>query len=174
MPRSNSNFVGISALLLSITSMCHKILLQSLHLLCESTCICFLNNLWCHVDSLWSNSVTIKGRVLLLSDCILSKSCALDMIKTINMKQNSKHWVMWGTVILACQSLFQLGQTYMNEIFTLWGIFTIHSNTNGLGLRSNAIKDLCPLILHQLVVGWIGEAHGPTVFTNVDLIYQSS
>ena len=40
--------------------------------------------------------------------------------------------------------------------------FTIRSNTNGLGLRSNAIKDLCPLILHQLVVGWIGKAHGPT------------
>ena len=40
--------------------------------------------------------------------------------------------------------------------------FTIHSNTNGLGLRSNAIKDLCPLILHQLVVGWIGKAHCPT------------
>ena len=40
--------------------------------------------------------------------------------------------------------------------------FTIHSSTNGLGLRSNAIKDLCPLILHQLVVGWIGKAHGPT------------
>ena len=44
----------------------------------------------------------------------------------------------------------------------LWGIFTICSNTNGLGLRSNAIKDLCPLILHQLVIGWIGKAHGPT------------
>ena len=41
--------------------------------------------------------------------------------------------------------------------------FTIRSNTNGLGLQSNAIKDLCPLILHQLVVGWIGKAHGPTV-----------
>ena len=40
--------------------------------------------------------------------------------------------------------------------------FTIHSNTNGLGLRSNAIKDLCPLILHQLVIGWIGKAHGST------------
>ena len=41
--------------------------------------------------------------------------------------------------------------------------FTIRSNTNGLGQQSNAIKDLCPLILHQLVVGWIGKAHGPTV-----------
>ena len=41
--------------------------------------------------------------------------------------------------------------------------FTIFSNTNGLGLRSNAIKDLCPLILHQLVVGWIGKAHGSTL-----------
>ena len=40
--------------------------------------------------------------------------------------------------------------------------FTIRSNTNGLGLQSNAIKDLCPLILHQLVVGWISKAHGPT------------
>ena len=40
--------------------------------------------------------------------------------------------------------------------------FTICSNSNGLGLRSNAIKDLCPLILHQLVVGWIGKAHSPT------------
>ena len=40
--------------------------------------------------------------------------------------------------------------------------FTIHSNSNGLGLQSNAIKDLCPLILHQLVIGWIGRAHGPT------------
>ena len=39
---------------------------------------------------------------------------------------------------------------------------TIRSNTNGLGLRLNAIKDLCPLILHQLIVGWIGKAHGPT------------
>ena len=38
--------------------------------------------------------------------------------------------------------------------------FTIRSNTNGLGLRSNAIKNLCLLILHQLVVGWIGKAHG--------------
>ena len=37
--------------------------------------------------------------------------------------------------------------------------FTIRSNTNGLGLRSNAIKDLFPLIL----VGWIGKAHGPTL-----------
>ena len=26
--------------------------------------------------------------------------------------------------------------------------FTIRSNTNELGLQSNAIKDLCPLILH--------------------------
>ena len=40
--------------------------------------------------------------------------------------------------------------------------FTIPFNTNGLGLRSNAIKDLCPLILHQLVVGWIDKAHGLT------------
>ena len=40
--------------------------------------------------------------------------------------------------------------------------FIIRSNTNGLGLRSNAIKDLYPFILHQLVVGWIGKAHGPT------------
>ena len=40
--------------------------------------------------------------------------------------------------------------------------FTIRCNTNGLGLRSNAIKDLCPLILHQLVVGWIAKAHGLT------------
>ena len=40
--------------------------------------------------------------------------------------------------------------------------FTIRFNTNGLGLRSNAIKDLCPLILYQLVVGWIGKAHSPT------------
>ena len=40
--------------------------------------------------------------------------------------------------------------------------FTIRSNTNGFGLRSNAIKDLCPIILHQLVVGWIGKAHNPT------------
>ena len=38
--------------------------------------------------------------------------------------------------------------------------FTIRSNTNGLSLRLNAIKDLCPLILHQLVLGWIGKAHG--------------
>ena len=40
--------------------------------------------------------------------------------------------------------------------------FTICSNTNGLGLRLNAIKDMCPLILHQLVVGWIGKAHDST------------
>ena len=40
--------------------------------------------------------------------------------------------------------------------------FIIRSNTNELGLRSNAIKDLCALILHQLVVGWIGKAHDPT------------
>ena len=40
--------------------------------------------------------------------------------------------------------------------------FTIRSNTNGLGLRSNTIKDLCPLILHQLVFGWIGKAHDST------------
>ena len=40
--------------------------------------------------------------------------------------------------------------------------FTIRSNTNGLGLQLNAIKDLCPLILHQLVVGWIGKAYGLT------------
>ena len=40
--------------------------------------------------------------------------------------------------------------------------FTIRSNTIGLGLRLNAIKDLCPLILHQLVVGWISKAQGPT------------
>ena len=44
----------------------------------------------------------------------------------------------------------------------LWGIFTIRSNTNELGLRSNVIKNFCPLIFHQLVVGWIGKAHGPT------------
>ena len=40
--------------------------------------------------------------------------------------------------------------------------FTIRSNTNELGLRSNARKDLYPLILHQLVVGWISKAYGPT------------
>ena len=40
--------------------------------------------------------------------------------------------------------------------------FTIRSNTNGLGLQLNAIKYLCPLILHQLVIGCIGKAHGPT------------
>ena len=40
--------------------------------------------------------------------------------------------------------------------------FTIRSNINGLGLRSNAIKDLCPLILYQLVVGWIRKVHGLT------------
>ena len=40
--------------------------------------------------------------------------------------------------------------------------FTIHSNSNELGLQLNAIKDLCLLILHQLVVGWIGKAHGST------------
>ena len=40
--------------------------------------------------------------------------------------------------------------------------FTIRSYTKGLSLQSNAIKDLCPLILHQLVVGWIGKAHGLT------------
>ena len=44
--------------------------------------------------------------------------------------------------------------------------FTIRSNTNGLGLRSNAIKDLCPLIVHQLVVGWIGKAHCSTITMN--------
>ena len=51
------------------------------------------------------------------------------------------------------------------ELYCEGGIvrdFTIRSNTNGLGLRSNAIKDLCPLILHQLAVRWIGKAHGPT------------
>ena len=41
--------------------------------------------------------------------------------------------------------------------------FTIRTNTNGLGLRSNARKNLYPFILHQLVVGWIGKAHGPTI-----------
>ena len=40
--------------------------------------------------------------------------------------------------------------------------FPIRSNTNRLGLQSNAIKDLCPLSLHQLVVGWIGKPHGLT------------
>ena len=40
--------------------------------------------------------------------------------------------------------------------------FIIHSNTNGFGLQSNAIKDLCPVILHQLVIGWIGKTHDPT------------
>ena len=40
--------------------------------------------------------------------------------------------------------------------------FTICSNTNGLVLWSNVIKDLCSLILHQLVVGWIGKAYGST------------
>ena len=40
--------------------------------------------------------------------------------------------------------------------------FTIRSNINGLGLQSNAIKDLCPVILHQLVIGWIGKTHDPT------------
>ena len=47
--------------------------------------------------------------------------------------------------------------------------FIICSNTNGLGLRSNAIKDLYALILHQLVVGWIGKAHGPT-YTSSDVV----
>ena len=52
--------------------------------------------------------------------------------------------------------------------------FTICSNTNGLGLRSNAIKNVCPLILHQLVVGWIGKAHGlttpiPTLFISLNI-----
>ena len=45
--------------------------------------------------------------------------------------------------------------------------FTIRSNTNGFGLRSNAIKDLCPLILHQLVIGWISKAHGLTKLKHV-------
>ena len=40
--------------------------------------------------------------------------------------------------------------------------FTFRSYTKGLSLQSNAIKDLCSLILHQLVVGWIGKAHGLT------------
>ena len=40
--------------------------------------------------------------------------------------------------------------------------FTICSNTNGFGLRSNVIKYLCLLIFHQLVVGWIGKVHDPT------------
>ena len=35
--------------------------------------------------------------------------------------------------------------------------FTICSNTNKLGLQSNAIKDMWPLILHQLVVGWMDK-----------------
>ena len=48
--------------------------------------------------------------------------------------------------------------------------FTIHSNTNGLGLRSNAIKDLYPLILHQLVIGWIGKAHGTTISNLENLV----
>ena len=43
--------------------------------------------------------------------------------------------------------------------------FTICSNTNGLGLRSNAIKDLCSLILHQLIIGWIGKTHDLTKIT---------
>ena len=51
--------------------------------------------------------------------------------------------------------------------------FTIRSNTNRLGLRSNAIKDLYPLILHQLVVGWIGKAHGPTSGIRVKVIGKS-
>ena len=51
--------------------------------------------------------------------------------------------------------------------------FTIRSNTNGLGVRSNAIKDLCPLILHQLVVGWIGKAHDPTSDIRVKVIGSS-
>ena len=46
--------------------------------------------------------------------------------------------------------------------------FTIRSNTDGLGLRLNAIKDLCPLVLHQLVVGWIGKVHGPTSGTKAN------
>ena len=51
--------------------------------------------------------------------------------------------------------------------------FTIRSNTNGFGLRSNAIKDLCPLIFHQLVVGWIGKAHDPTSGIKVKVIGSS-
>ena len=52
--------------------------------------------------------------------------------------------------------------------------FTIHSNSNELGLQLNAIKDLCLLILHQLVVGWIGKAHGlttpiPTLFISLNI-----
>ena len=47
--------------------------------------------------------------------------------------------------------------------------FTIRFNTNGFGLRSNAIKDLCPLILHQLVIGWIGKAYDLT-----NLIFETS
>ena len=51
--------------------------------------------------------------------------------------------------------------------------FTIRSNTNGLGLRSNAIKDLYPLILHQLFIGWIGKAHDPTSDIRVKVIGSS-
>ena len=40
--------------------------------------------------------------------------------------------------------------------------FIILSNTNRLGLWSNAIKDLYPFILPQFVVGWIDKAHGLT------------
>ena len=50
--------------------------------------------------------------------------------------------------------------------------FTIRSNTNGLGLQSNAIKDLYPLILHLLVVGWIGKAHSPTMLVCIIGIFM--
>ena len=52
--------------------------------------------------------------------------------------------------------------------------FTIRSNTNELGLRSNVIKDLCPLILHQLITGWISKAHGPIVTICIELHHFAS
>ena len=51
---------------------------------------------------------------------------------------------------------------YVCNVIDIVRDFTIRSNTNGLGLRSNVIKNLCPLILHQLIIGWIGKAYGLT------------
>ena len=53
--------------------------------------------------------------------------------------------------VLLCHSMLSKLVTETKPLLPVRD-FTIYSNTNGLGLRSNAIKDLCSLILHQLIV----------------------
>ena len=116
-------FFGISTTK-SQTITCCKILLHSLHLLYESTYICYLNNLRCHVNSTlfvikFSHSKRKSVVVKWFYTIILSELRALHAIRMTSMERNLEHWIMWGTVTLAYQSGFQLANLREWDIYII-------------------------------------------------------